>query len=54
MGFCTAQERLTEEQFLEIDHANPPKNCSITIYRVDPKKGRDGKLVLERYNETAP
>ena len=54
MSFRTAQERLTEEEFLELDHSNPPKNCSITIYRGDPKQGKDGKLVLERYNETAP
>lgn len=54
MGFRTAQERLTEEEFLEIDHKNPPKNCSITIYRGDPKQGKDGRLVLECYNETAP
>lgn len=54
MGFRTAQERLTKEQFMELDHKNPPKNCSITIYRGDPKLGKNGRLVLERYNETAP
>ena len=54
MGFRTAEERLTEEQFMELDHMNPPKNCSVTVYRGDPKQGKDGRLVLERYNETAP
>jgi len=54
MGFRTAQERLTEDEFMELDHTNPPKNCSITIYRGDPKQGKDGRLILERYNETAP
>lgn len=54
MGFRTAEERLTEEQFMELDHTNPPRNCSITIYRGDPKQGKNGRLVLERYNETAP
>ncbi len=29
-------------------------NCAITEYRFDPSIGRDGNLVLVRYNVTAP
>lgn len=47
-------ERMTPEEFLKLDKENPPKNCSITIYRGDPALGKDGRLVLERYNEIAP
>lgn len=54
MGFRVAKERLTEEEFLELDHSNPPKNCSFTLYRGDPKPGKKGHLILDRYNETAP
>ena len=54
MGFRTAQERLTEAEFVELEQNNSPKNCSITLYRGDPTQGNDGRLVLERYNETAP
>ena len=54
MGFRTAQERLTEAEFMELEQNNSPKNCSITLYRGDPTQGSDGRLVLERYNEIAP
>ena len=54
MGFRAAQERLTEEEFLELDRVDHPKNCSITIYRGDPSRGENGKLVLECYNKIAP
>lgn len=48
------RERMTPEQFLELDHNNPPKNCSITVYRGRPELGKNGKLILDCYNETAP
>lgn len=47
-------ERMSPEQFIELDHKDPPKNCSATIYRCNPELGRDGKLVLENYNLVAP
>lgn len=47
-------ERLDEEQILAIDREADVANCSVTEYRFDPAVGRDGGLVLVRYNETAP
>jgi broad specificity phosphatase PhoE len=44
-------ERMTPEQFIGVDKKEPPINCGVTIYRGDPKQGRDGKLLLEKYNE---
>jgi len=47
-------ETLTEGEILAIDKAGDVANCSVTEYRFDPAGGRDGKLALVRYNETAP
>ena len=47
-------ENLDEAEILAIDSAGDVANCSITEYRFDPSAGRDGNLVLVRYNETAP
>lgn len=47
-------EGLTEAEILAIDAAGDIANCAITEYRLDPGKGRGGKLVLARYNVTAP
>jgi broad specificity phosphatase PhoE len=47
-------ENLSEAQILAIDEEGDVANCSITEYRLDPEQGRDGKLVLVRYNVTAP
>jgi broad specificity phosphatase PhoE len=47
-------ENLSEDQILAIDRAGDVANCSITEYRFDPDAGRDGNLVLARYNVTAP
>ncbi len=43
-------ERLTPEQFLDLDENNKPVNCGITEYVGMPNQGRDGKLRLVRYN----
>jgi len=53
MSARTTQERLSAEEFVALDKSNPPKNCSVTIYKGNPKEGVDGRLILERYNETA-
>jgi broad specificity phosphatase PhoE len=45
-------ETLDEESILRIDREGDVANCAITEYRLDP--GEDGKLVLARYNVTAP
>lgn len=47
-------ENLGEQQILAIDKEGDVANCAITEYRFDPKAGRDGNLVLARYNVTAP
>jgi len=47
-------ENLTEAEILAIDKQGDVANCAITEYRFDPAIGRDGNLVLSRYNVTAP
>jgi hypothetical protein len=37
-------EDLTEEEILAIDREGDDANCSVTEYRFDPTKGREGKL----------
>src|SRR5581483_10344401 len=44
-------ERFGEEEFLRLDSEEKPVNCGVTIYRGDPALGRDGKLVLDKYNQ---
>lgn len=43
-------ERLSPEQFIYKDDYEKPINCGVTQYEGDPKKGKDGKLVLVDYN----
>lgn len=47
-------ENLSEAEILAIDREGDVANCAITEYRFDPAIGRDGGLVLARYNVTAP
>ena len=47
-------ENLSEGEILAIDKAGDIANCAITEYRFDPAAGKDGNLVLARYNVTAP
>ena len=47
-------ENLTEDEILAIDREGDVANCSITEYRYDRAKGKDGGLALERYNFTVP
>jgi broad specificity phosphatase PhoE len=47
-------ERLSEEELLAIDRAADVANCSVTAFVFDPRQGRNGKLVLERFNFVAP
>ena len=47
-------ENLTEAEVLAIDKRGDVANCAITEYRFDPTHGRDGGLLLARYNVTAP
>ena len=50
----TIIENLGEKEILAIDKEADVANCAITEYRFDPAIGRDGNLVLARYNVTAP
>ncbi len=47
-------EGLSEEEILAIDREGDVANCSVTEYAFDPARGKDGGLVLVRYNEVAP
>jgi broad specificity phosphatase PhoE len=47
-------ENLSEAEILAIDKQGDVANCSITEYAHDPAAGKDGGLVLIRYNATAP
>ncbi len=47
-------ENLDEQGILQIDREADVANCAITQYRLDQSAGADGKLVLARYNVTAP
>jgi broad specificity phosphatase PhoE len=47
-------EGLNEAEILAIDRAGDVANCAITDYSYDPSHGRNGGLVLRRYNVTAP
>ncbi len=47
-------EGMDERQILEIDRAADVANCAITEYRFGLAHGRDGGLVLARYNVIAP
>jgi probable phosphoglycerate mutase len=47
-------EKMTEEQILAIDREGDVANCGVTEYAFDPGQGRDGALLLKRYNFVAP
>lgn len=46
-------ENLSEAEILAIDKAGEVANCSVTEYAHDDAAGKDGGLVLVRYNVTA-
>jgi broad specificity phosphatase PhoE len=47
-------ERMTEQEILAIDAQGDVANCAVTEYAFDPAAGREGGLVLQRYNFVAP
>jgi len=51
LSLRAALERLSADDFIELNENNKPLNAGVTIYRGDPKKGKDGKLILESYNK---
>lgn len=48
--FRANYERLSPEQFIDLDENQKPVNCGVTLYRGDPNLGSEGKLVLDYYN----
>jgi broad specificity phosphatase PhoE len=50
LGLRANLERLDSEEFIRLDHEEKPINCGVTIYRGSPEEGKNGKLVLEKYN----
>lgn len=44
-------ERWNKDKFMKVDKEDKPVNCGVTIYRGDPVRGKDGKLVLQTYNK---
>ena len=47
-------EGMSEEEVLAVDRAGSIGNCSVTEYRFDPDAGKDGGLVLVRFNAVEP
>jgi 2,3-bisphosphoglycerate-dependent phosphoglycerate mutase len=47
-------EQMTEEEILAVDRSTEIANCGVTHYDVDMSQGKHGKLVLKRFNFTAP
>lgn len=43
-------ERLSPEQFIDLDKNEKPVNCGVTFYRGLAGRGRDGQLELVQYN----
>lgn len=54
MSMRATLERMSPEEFVQLDKTNSPKNCSVTIYKGNAHEGLDGKLELVKYNEVAP
>ncbi len=44
-------ERLSADEFIELDHKEPPANCSVTIYHGHPELGSNGRFLLAGYNQ---
>jgi broad specificity phosphatase PhoE len=47
-------ERMDEAAILEADRAADVPNCSVTSYRYDPSRGKQGKLARQLTNFVAP
>lgn len=45
------QERWNDDEYIRVDTEEKPVNCGVTVYRGDPIRGKDGKLVLDVYNK---
>ena len=54
MMFRYLLEEMREEEVLEIDRKHRVANCSVTMYHYDSSAGRNGRLLLGRFNDTEP
>lgn len=43
-------EGFSAEEYIRLDRYDKPINAGLTIYKGHPQLGRDGKLVLDKYN----
>jgi broad specificity phosphatase PhoE len=50
LSFRSNLERLSPEEFIELDEKFKPKNCGITKYCCNNNVGENGRLELEFYN----
>ena len=53
MVFRYLLERMTEGEILAIDASEEIANCSVTVYELDPGAGRNGGMLLTRFNDVA-
>ncbi len=44
-------ERLSADGFIDMNENDKPINAGVTLYRGDPLKGKNGKLILDYYNK---
>ena len=44
-------QRLSPEQFIDIDENDKPINVGVTVFEGDPKQGNNGRLILKEYNK---
>jgi broad specificity phosphatase PhoE len=50
LSFRANMERLSSQQFIELDAHSQPANCSITSYVGQPEQGQDGRFQLAQYD----
>ena len=50
LSFRANLERLSPEEFIEVDEKFKPKNCGITQYSCNNNSGENGRLELKFYN----
>ncbi|MBI2596340.1 histidine phosphatase family protein [Candidatus Daviesbacteria bacterium] len=50
LAYRATMERMSANEYIDLDKKDKPINCGVTIYRGNPGLGRDGKLVLDIYN----
>jgi broad specificity phosphatase PhoE len=51
LSFRADQERLSPDAFRDLDDNQKPINCGVTVYRGNPRAGKNGRLELVHYNK---